>query len=288
MSLARQPPEATGVEHLVCKEEVDAEAGCRHALALADGCTGKAPVAGVSLAAGKGRALVGFHVRAKPRPWEGGGHGGEVVLEPGRVDDHSRCRHLPEQHRAKLEAVASLDNYEREGQVPVDRSLIGTAMGAHRVVIERGPVAVFADAVKDTDPIYRDAAKAREAGFDSIPVTPTFPFAMTHWGAFPEIQPSRPQADGASAVGSLLGSLMAKGGLLLHGEQEFEYFTPVGVGDVLVGESRVSDIYEKVSGGHTMTFVVTETLWSHEATSEPALVARSNTLVRTRNEPGNE
>ena len=35
------------------------------------------------------------------------------------------------------------------------------------------------------------------------------------------------------------GPLMAKGGLILHGEQEFVYHRPVLVGDVLVGEGKI-------------------------------------------------
>ncbi len=40
-------------------------------------------------------------------------------------------------------------------------------------------------------------------------------------------------------------SCSAKGALVLHGEQEFEYHRPVEVGDVLVGEGVIKDIYEK-------------------------------------------
>jgi len=171
--------------------------------------------------------------------------------------------------------------------VPVDRSVVGKSTGRRRVVIERGPVAVFADAVKDTDTAYRDSAAAAAAGHPSIPVPPTFPFVMAHWGAFPEIQPDSGEggAAGMSAVGEVLGPLLEKGGLLLHGEQEFEYRSPVRVGDVLVGEGRIADVYEKDSGHATMTFVVTEMTWKHDATGEVAVVARSNTLVRTTNPP---
>ena len=53
---------------------------------------------------------------------------------------------------------------------------------------------------------------------------------------------------------------MAKGGIILHGEQEFLYHRPVFVGDVLVGEGHVVDAYTKESKGKTMTFIVTETV----------------------------
>ena len=49
---------------------------------------------------------------------------------------------------------------------------------------------------------------------------------------------------------------MAKGGLILHGEQEFIYHRPVQVGDVLVGEGKITDAYQKESKGRTMTFIV--------------------------------
>lgn len=169
--------------------------------------------------------------------------------------------------------------------MPVDKSVIGKSTGTRRVVIERGPVAVFADAVKDADPVYRDARVAAAEGHPSIPVPPTFPFVMAHWGAFPDIQPPEQQDAAAGAVGEVLGPLLAQGGLLLHGEQEFEYHSSVRVGDVLVGEGSIADVYEKISGDYTMTFVVTETTWRHDGSGETAVVARSNTLVRTRNEP---
>ena len=55
---------------------------------------------------------------------------------------------------------------------------------------------------------------------------------------------------------------MAKGGIILHGEQEFTYRRPVFAGDVLVGDGTVVDAYQKESKGKTMTFMVVETAWS--------------------------
>ena len=46
-----------------------------------------------------------------------------------------------------------------------------------------------------------------------------------------------------------VGPLMAKGGLILHGEQEFIYHRPVLVGDVLVSEGKITDAYQKESKG---------------------------------------
>jgi len=158
------------------------------------------------------------------------------------------------------------------------KSIIGQPTGTSTVVVERGPVAFFADAVLDTNPIYRSPEAARAAGFPAIPAPPTFPIAMEAWGKFAELQAA--DAPTGSPLMKVLGSLMAKGGLILHGEQEFVYHRPVVVGDVLVGEGRVADAYRKESKGRTMTFVVTETSWVDQRTGEPVVTARFNVIHR--------
>ncbi len=158
------------------------------------------------------------------------------------------------------------------------KSLIGKPTGRSKVVVERGPVTFFAEAVKDEDPIYRDPEAARAAGFSDIPAPPTFPFVMDHWGKFRELQPK--DAPSGNPLMTALGPLMAKGGLILHGEQEFVYHRPVVVGDVLVGEGKVVDAYQKESKGRTMTFVVTETNWTDES-GQPVVTTRFNIIHRS-------
>ncbi len=159
------------------------------------------------------------------------------------------------------------------------KKFIGRPTSKSRVVVERGPVANFATAVCDPDPVYRDPQAAKDAGFDSIPVPPTFPFVMNNWGEFPEIQPSeRPTGN---PLGEVVGPLMAGGGIILHGEQEFEYHRPVQVGDVLVGEGKITDAYTKEAKGRTMTFVVTETVWKDDSTGEPVVTTRFNLIHRS-------
>jgi len=138
----------------------------------------------------------------------------------------------------------------------LDTSAIGAALPGGVITIERGPVSVFATAVNDSSPIYSSADTASEAGFSAIPIPPTFPFAMGNWGQFSEQQPDGWQDLGPMAV--IFGDLMNNGGLILHGEQEFFYYGPVVVGDVLTMTGRVKDIYAKTSGEKTMTFVVSE------------------------------
>ena len=156
--------------------------------------------------------------------------------------------------------------------------VIGKPVSKSTVVVERGPVANFATAVCDPDPVYRDPRAAQQAGLRAIPVPPTYPFVMQTWGEFPEDQPADKPSGGA--MGEVLGPLMAKGGIILHGEQSFEYHRPVFVGDRLAGEGRVVDAYTKESKGKTMTFLVTETVWRDEATGEPVVTTRFNVIHR--------
>jgi acyl dehydratase len=160
----------------------------------------------------------------------------------------------------------------------VDASIVGKTAGRTRVTVERGPLANFARAVHDDDPVYRDPAAAAEAGFAAIPAPPTFPFVMEHWGRFAEAQPEEKVA--VHPISEAFGPLLAKGGIILHGEQSFEYQRPVLAGDALDGETTVVDAYEKESKGHTMSFLLLETVWSDAGTGERVVTSRMNLIHR--------
>ena len=154
----------------------------------------------------------------------------------------------------------------------VDTSAIGQPTGKWRIRIERAPIANFAKTLKDNSPEYRR---------EDAPAPPTWGFVMNHWGAYPEEQPEGGTPKGPSPAMKVMGDLMKKGGLILHGEQAFEYVGEVRAGDVLLGEGRVADIYEKESGGKTMTFVVSENEYKNEATGEVVLKTRMNLIHRS-------
>jgi acyl dehydratase len=161
----------------------------------------------------------------------------------------------------------------------VDTSVIGKSTGTQRVVVERQPLSNFAKAVKDTNPIYQNGEAAKGAGFDAIPAPPTWSFAMSGWGIYPERQSDLARVEG-NPMFEIIGKLQAKGGMVLHGEQEFEYHRPILAGDVLVGEGKVVDAYEKDSGSATMTFVVSETVWKDDKSGEPVVTTRFNLIHR--------
>src|SRR5664279_5607420 len=80
---------------------------------------------------------------------------------------------------------------EEEPQVADDilNTIIGKPTGTTVVTVERGQLALFASAVKDESPIYRDPRAAAEAGLPGIPAPPTYPLVMGNFGAYPELQP---------------------------------------------------------------------------------------------------
>lgn len=143
--------------------------------------------------------------------------------------------------------------------------LKGTDLGTARVVIEQGPVQVFAAAVKDGNPDYRE---------ERAPVPPTFPMAMAYWGSTGE----------GPTAGLPIERLRGPGRLLLHGEQEFEYHRWPRVSDVLEGTTRVTDVYEKEGGTGTMEFYVTETAWRDAKSGEPVVTGRFTLIVRVAKE----
>ncbi len=158
-----------------------------------------------------------------------------------------------------------------------DSEWIGKPTMRGVVHVERQVVSNFAMAVTDRNPIYRREPAATEAGFDTIPAPPTYGFAMQPWGAYEEDQPGD---DPVSPVAEIVGPLMASGGLVLHGEQEFFYHRPIVAGDVLHGEGRLIDHYSRESSsGRVMTFIVTEDSWC-DPDGEPVLTTRFNLIHR--------
>ena len=144
----------------------------------------------------------------------------------------------------------------------VDKSIIGKTGKSFTVPIEWSKVREFARAIRDPNPVWFDPELAKkECG--GIPVPPTFLQAASFWMDSDSMPP-------------MPFDLRR----ILHGEQEFELFKPILVGDVLTGTSRVSDIYEREGGrGGKMTFMVTEIEYKNQK-GEKVAIARA-TLIET-------
>ncbi|MFN8036743.1 MAG: MaoC family dehydratase N-terminal domain-containing protein [Acidimicrobiia bacterium] len=142
--------------------------------------------------------------------------------------------------------------------------LEGQPAGSQVVTIERGPVRIFADALGDRNPAWRE---------EHALVPPTFPFVMPFWGSMGT----------GGAAGLPIEKLRGPGRMILHGEQEFEYFAWPKVGDTLEGTSTIADVYERErSNGGKMEFYVLETDWKHAGSGELAVRTRFVLIVTVR------
>ncbi|MEX2195917.1 MAG: MaoC family dehydratase N-terminal domain-containing protein [Thermoleophilaceae bacterium] len=143
-------------------------------------------------------------------------------------------------------------------------SLIGKDLGGASFPVERGKVRELVRALGDDDPVYTDLEAARAAGFERIPVPPTFTVTLTHW----------------------LGADMGFGALgldlerVLHGESSWEYLAPVYVGDQLTASRRVSDVTTREGKrGGTMAFI---TLATEFGNGDGKTVIRQKDLIIER------
>ena len=144
----------------------------------------------------------------------------------------------------------------------IDKSLVGKTGKPFTMPIEWSKVREFARAIRDPNPVYFDPELAKiEAG--GIPIPPTFLQVAAFW------------QDGESVPTAHFDIRR-----ILHGEQEFELFKPIYVGDVLTGTARIANVFEREGGrGGKMTFMVTEIEYKNQK-GEKVAVARG-TLIET-------
>ncbi|KAF0807919.1 acyl dehydratase [Alcanivorax sp. S71-1-4] len=144
----------------------------------------------------------------------------------------------------------------------IDTRFIGAALPEFSADVEAGRLRFFAKAIGQDDAVYVDEAAARAAGFDGIPVPPTFLFCL-------EMEAPNPAA--------LREMLNIDIGRVLHGEQQFIYHAPAYVGDRLTFSPKVADIYAKKGGA--LEFVVRETRVTNQR-GEQVAELRCVTVVR--------
>ena len=144
----------------------------------------------------------------------------------------------------------------------LDKKVIGHEFKPFSTTVEAGKVKLFCKAIGEEDPIYSDEAAAKAAGHKAVPVPPTFLQALTN---------DDPEK------GGLLKLINVDIGLILHGEQHYDYLAPVFVGDKITCQQKVVDIYDKKGGA--LWFIVSETSLTNE-TGKMVAKATGITVVR--------
>jgi len=124
--------------------------------------------------------------------------------------------------------------------MPVDTKAVGKTWDPYEYEVGKEKIREYAQAVGETNPIYFDRAKAREAGFRDIVAPPMFCVVFSAGAVAPAI------------LDPEVGMNFA---MMVHGGQEFVGGEPVCSGDVITTTTTCKEIYER--GG--MGFYVFET-----------------------------
>jgi acyl dehydratase len=143
----------------------------------------------------------------------------------------------------------------------LNRDYLGrTFPAADPYEVSRVKIAEFADAIGDPNPLYRDRAAARDAGYPDVIAPPTFAIVISMAGS-------------ASAVAD--PGLGLNYAMVVHGEQRFEYARPLVAGDVVTAQATISDIRD--AGRNVMLSTRTEIRTvegEHVCTAHSTLVER--------------
>jgi acyl dehydratase len=144
----------------------------------------------------------------------------------------------------------------------IDRKHIGHAFPPYTSLVEAGRVRLYCQAIGETGPVHRDARIARNAGYRDILAPLTFPTAVSMDSPNPR------------RVIELLDIDLTR---VLHGEEHYDYFAPICVGDEITCESKIADIYDKKGG--SLEFVILE-MDMHNQLAERVCKIRRAFIVR--------
>ena len=132
-----------------------------------------------------------------------------------------------------------------------DQSKLGFEFPVYTFTVEKEKIIEFAVAVslkenkEQINPIYYDEEAAKKAGYQGIPVPPTFPTSTFFW-----------TGGGLMGTVKILGIDLSR---LLHREEEYEYFGNIYAGDIITRKMKVIDMLKKGTRNKSVEVTVLET-----------------------------
>ena len=127
------------------------------------------------------------------------------------------------------------------------RSMLGVEVGPQVYEIEKGMIRKFAEAIDDPNPLWQDEAYAKKARYGSIVCPPTFLMALE----------LTEQVLWAKSVKCPL-----KG--FLNGGNEFEYYQPIKLGDIISVTGKLVDPQEKEGKTGKIVIMLTEQTYTNQ------------------------
>ena len=150
-----------------------------------------------------------------------------------------------------------------EGTMVTDelKKLIGVTGEPVIYKIEEGAITRYAEAIDDSNPFFNDVEAAKNSRYGRLICPPGF----TGW----PLKVGRPSV-------KLFEKLIKAGAppRVLDGGAEFEFFLPVGAGDILVASTRIHDISEREGRmGKMIITTLSTTFWNQNG--DVALTSRT-------------
>jgi acyl dehydratase len=131
--------------------------------------------------------------------------------------------------------------------------------------VERGKIRELVRAIGDPNPVYTDRDAAISQGYKDVPASPTFLTVPAMW---------------CNILAIVLLDASVNVAMVLHGEEEYEYFAEIYPGDVLTGVPKLLSVEEKESKSGRMMHMVTIEINYTNQRGEKA--AKARTLIVER------
>lgn len=146
-----------------------------------------------------------------------------------------------------------------------DHSKVGKEYAPIVWEVERGKIRELAKAIGDPNPIFQDREAAIKEGYRDTPAPATFLTVPMMW---------------STSMPFVITDLAINFMMVLHGEEEYEYYREIYPGDVITATPKIAAIEEKTSkSGRKMDMVTVELLYTNQKGEK---VARARSLLVER------
>jgi acyl dehydratase len=146
-----------------------------------------------------------------------------------------------------------------------DHTKVGKEYAAVTWEVERGKIRELVKAIGDPDPIYVSKEAALKEGYKDSPAPATFLTVPMMW---------------SSSMPGVINDLAINFMMVLHGEEEYEYYQEIYPGDVITATPKVASIEEKTNkSGKKMDMVTIELLYVNQRGEK---VAKARSLLVER------
>jgi len=155
-----------------------------------------------------------------------------------------------------------------------DRSKIGMVFPSYTMTAEKNKIAEFAMAValkeekEEINPIYYDEDSAKKAGYQGIPIPPTFMISMGFWTG--------------KGLPEIVKALSIDINRLLHSEEEHEFYESIYAGDTLTRKMKVVEMFERGKRDRLGRFAEVTVLETEVTNQRGELVAKVRTTMMER------